>query len=489
MTIHDRTSKAENQQQDSPKRCFPRREFLGRSIVLGGTAGLAAWTRVAGSATRSTGLEIGHGVVDTTPPVGIEMAGFHRSPGNERRITGIRKSTAARALLLKHGSEQAVIVSLDICGVSREFAAGLQRSVAERVDVPAANVRISATHTHSMPTFKYFRQWGAISPEYMAQVHRQVVQAVEMAKDDLAPGELHFGRAGVLGGNFNRTTSNWKTDEQFGQDSDDSERWLDTTVGVLLFERQGKPSLAWYHFSAHPVCYTDDNAGPDWPGLVDEMLRGRDKLQPSFLQGHCGDVNPGDGKPWLGVPEKVAEAVYAGVRQAIQRAKPVKIDSLAVRNAQVPLPLDVSLFKARLEQYQKDPAKCNSGNYVDARFAADWATSAAKWDPRQTSLAVPVSTLQLGGIGMLFHPAELYSCYGLIIQRDSPTDHTLVVGYSDDLIGYLPDPAAYEAGEYAALTVPGILDLPPFTPQAGRDFTTASLKLLECHADHSAYAQ
>ena len=47
-----------------------------------------------------------------------------------------------------------------------------------------------------------------------------------------------------------------------------------------------------------------------------------------------------------------------------------------------------------------------------------------------------------------------------------------------NLLDYLPDPNAYQSGEYAALTVPGILDLPPFTPQAGRAFTEAALKLL-----------
>lgn len=84
----------------------------------------------------------------------------------------------------------------------------------------------------------------------------------------------------------------------------------------------------------------------------------------------------------------------------------------------------------------------------------------------------------MGSVGLLFHPGELYSYYGLAIQRDSPCPTTLVVGYTDDIVGYLPDPNAYTAGEYAALTVPGILDLPPFTPQAAQRFAEQALKLL-----------
>jgi neutral ceramidase len=87
--------------------------------------------------------------------------------------------------------------------------------------------------------------------------------------------------------------------------------------------------------------------------------------------------------------------------------------------------------------------------------------------------------MRLGDVGFVFHPAELYSCYGLTIRRDSPLPDTLVVGYTDHIIGYLPDPNAYKAGEYSAMTVPKILDFPPFTPTAAREMTAAALEMLK----------
>jgi hypothetical protein len=456
-----------------------RRKFLGNTIKIGTIAGLGLWTRFCHSSPSASLIEVGEGVVDTTPPLGIEMAGFHRQPGNERRITGIRQPTAARALVLKHHDAIAAIVSLDICAVSEEMAARVAERVAGCVPIPAANVRIVATHTHSMPTFRYFRQWGAISPQYQADVENRIVQAVEKAWADLAPGEVLFGRSPVKDGNFNRTTSSWKTEEQFKADSTDEGRWLDTALGALLFQRSGgKRNLLWYHFSAHPVCYTDGNAGPDWPGLVTDMTRSRNNLQPSFLQGHCGDVNPGSGKPWLGVPENVAEAVHAGIEGSLETAQQVKVDALRLGGGRIDLPLDVELLQTQLAQYQQDPTQCTSGQWVDARFAADWAKSAANWAMNQTTLPITVPVIRLGTAGLVFHPAELYSYYGLAIQRDSPLDHTLVVAYTDGLIGYLPDPNAYKAGEYAATTVPKILDLPPFRPEAAGVFASGAVKLM-----------
>ena len=80
---------------------------------------------------------------------------------------------------------------------------------------------------------------------------------------------------------------------------------------------------------------------------------------------------------------------------------------------------------------------------------------------------------------MLFHGAELYSYYGLKIRLDSPFPATLAVGYTDDLIGYLPDSNAYKAREYAAIVVPKILDFAPFTPHAAVEFTAAATAMLK----------
>ena len=89
-----------------------------------------------------------------------------------------------------------------------------------------------------------------------------------------------------------------------------------------------------------------------------------------------------------------------------------------------------------------------------------------------------ISAMQIGDVGLAFHPSELYSYYGLAIQRSSPLPETIVVGYTDGLIGYLTDPAAYRNGEYAALTVPKILDIPPFTPTAAAALTAAVVQLI-----------
>ncbi len=457
-----------------------RRLFLGKTVGAGVASAMSLPGRSGLAAAQVPELEAGEGVVDTTPPLGIEMAGFHRPAGKERRIAGIRRPAAARAIVLRLGDARAAIVSLDICSVSRKMTARVQTTVAQKLGIPAANIRICATHTHSMPTFRYFRQWGAISPVYMASVERKIVRAVELASTDLAPAVLHMGKSPAPGASNNRTTKTWKNDDQFTDDSTDADRWLDTMVQVLHFERgDGKRNLLWYHFTAHPVCYRDDKAGPDWPGLVDELIRAKHKLAPSYLQGHAGDVNAGDATHWIGSAENTAQPVAAAIGRAIDSAQRVKTDELRVQTQQLPLPFDMQLFAKWLDAYRQDPSKCNAGPWVDAGFAEEWFRKSVNRDMSQKHTRVPLSAMRLGDLGLVFHPAELYSCYGLTIQRDSPLTDTLVMGYADDTIGYLPDPHAFKAGEYSAITVPKVLDLPPFLPTAGRTLTEGAVAMLK----------
>ena len=293
--------------------CAGRRRFVASTAAALGVAALPGYVTAE---DRGDKLSIGHAEVDITPPLGIELAGFHKPVGQERVIKGIRQAAAVRALVLQVGDVRAAVVSLEVLGLSAEYARGLQKRIAAETGIPAEHIRICATHTHSMPTFVYLRQWGAIPEKYRADTADNVVRAVRMAKEDVAPAALHVGKANVVGGNFNRTTGSWKTDIEFTAESTDAERWLDTELHVLRLERSGKPDVLWYHFACHPVCYGDGEAGPDWVGLVANQVREKHGITPAYLQGHAGDVNPGDGKKWIGDAEPTAQAILKGIDAA-----------------------------------------------------------------------------------------------------------------------------------------------------------------------------
>lgn len=452
-----------------------RRRFLkvGGALACGLTSLKMSW------GGQEPVLEAGEGIADITPPIGIELGGFHRPPGQERRVRGIRQPTCVRALALRTAQSQVIICSLEVVAFGDAFARRVAQKIADKTGVAAEHVRLTATHTHSMPGFCFMRQWGAIPEDFMRMVEERTVEAACQAVADLSPAELLIGTSVAVGGSHNRTTKTFKTEDQFDASATDDDRWLDRVIHVLLFPRKGKRTLCWYHFSAHAVCYADEMAGPDWPGEVAARLREEEKLDPGFFPGHCGDVNPGDGSDWRGEIKQTVSAIYPALKKALANVSPVRHLPLCSLRANIGLPYDIDLFQNWLRTYRESPEKCTSGEWVDAGFAEDWYRGNINRDLTQKELSITLSALCLGDVAMIFHPAELYSCYGLTIRRDSPFPHTIVVGYTDGFIGYLPDPKAYQTREYAATVVPKILDYPPFQPIAARIMTAIAVELLK----------
>jgi neutral ceramidase len=422
-------------------------------------------------------FEVGEGIAVITPPLGVELAGFHKPPGQERVVTGIRQPSSAQALVMKTARDRGAIISLDVLGFSKDFARRLQKRVARQTSVPEKNVRVCATHTHSAPSLMPLLQWGGVSKAYNDLVEERAAEAVARAEKDLAPADLYIGKERVAGGNYNRTTKTWKTDKEFTKGSTDQERWLDTMLHALYFQREPpRHSIVWYQFSAHPVCYADGLAGPDWPGLVASKMEARDGLTPAYLQGHCGDVNPGESG--RGEAEKVSEAVYAALHHAVGHSQHVPFERIQFATKTHALEFDLDLFSRQVDEYRKDPSACMKGEWVDAGFARAWFEQASKWNMRHKTYAAPISAMRFGDLVLVFHPSELYSVYGLTIRRDSPFEHTVVIGYADDMVGYITDPAGYKNREYAAIVVPKLIGLPPFKPDTGTKLTASLLELL-----------
>lgn len=420
------------------------------------------------AAQDAPALLAGEGVVDISPPLGTALGGFrYRDPKQPRVTTGIHYPPELRALVLKRGDETAVILSIDMLNVSFAWVKKVQEAVEAEAKIPARGVRVCATHAHSMPSIAFNRHWGNNHPDYEASVARAAVKAVRLGQQDLSPARLFAGRASAPEASRNRTAKEGvKSDREFDAGSTDADRWIDTVVQVLQFRREGRPDLLWYNFAAHPITYGSSGlAGPDWPSEVHKALKAQKGWSPSFLQGHIGDINPMS-------REQTASKVTAAILKAVEEAREVAVTTLRTDTQDVRLPLDIPAFRKQIEKAQAAAGK------LDA-FQQDWLDSfASRYDMAKTELPVTLAALRLGDVGLLFHPAELYTYYGLAIQRDSPLKQTLVVGYADGYVGYLPDPKAYEKGEYAAVMVPTILNFPQFTPAAARDMTRAAGELL-----------
>ncbi len=89
-----------------------------------------------------------------TPDLGCPLAGFDARKGV---ATGVHDDLYSRALVFDDGATKVALVSIDVLGVSREFADGVRAAIERRTGIPAAQYRafcdshsLRACHSESL---------------------------------------------------------------------------------------------------------------------------------------------------------------------------------------------------------------------------------------------------------------------------------------------------------------------------------------------------
>ena len=108
-------------------------------------AALTIWAAVP----QEAALQVGLAEIDITPPVGYRMDGYFY----ERLNTGQRDPLKAKALVFQQGATRAALVVCDVIGVPLTLSTEVRTLAAARTGIPAANIAVTATHSHTGPLF------------------------------------------------------------------------------------------------------------------------------------------------------------------------------------------------------------------------------------------------------------------------------------------------------------------------------------------------
>ena len=117
---------------------------------------------------QNTSLRAGAAKVDVTPAP-------NELPKN---YDGILDHLYSRAIVLENGNASAALISVDAGAVPDAIWKGVSEQVEKTLGIPARNVLLTATHTHSVP--------GQTGPDYI----RKITESVRMARERLAPPAL-----------------------------------------------------------------------------------------------------------------------------------------------------------------------------------------------------------------------------------------------------------------------------------------------------------
>jgi len=232
-------------------------------------------------------IKAGAAAVDITPKDSQFLFGY---PHVERYSTGVHDPLLSSALFLSDGKTELMIIANDIVSVSKESVACIRRRILEKTGVPAKNIMISATHTHSGPiTVDYISNVNdPVVPkadrQYIRFMEDGMVKAAVEAFNNAAPAELGLAIADSSGVGTNRHDPAGPSDMQ---------------MPVLITRSiQSKKYIACMLVcSMHPTVLHEDSTliSGDFPGMARQILQkeylGKD-CQVIYHTGPSGNQSP-----------------------------------------------------------------------------------------------------------------------------------------------------------------------------------------------------
>jgi hypothetical protein len=426
-----------------------------------------------------TTLQAGAARRVVNPPLGTGKAGL-RLFGDP--IQAIESDLTATALVLAGEGTKLVLLALDLCAMSMAEAGRLREHVAAAVGTPVSHVLLNLSHNHSSPALPEFMamtdtpEEAALRQRYERELDQRLVEAVVEADARLGPARIGSGwgesRIGV-----------YRRELREGRDvlGEVPGHPIDPSVGVVrVDDLDGRPIAILFRYSAHPVTVGGRStvASTDYPGPAREVLERSLGGLALFLQGCGGNVNPAVGIGWeidcsdtknrVGLElGGAALAIAAGIRtdrRAGERRQlgniphilftpwePVEDDGrlvlaaaedvLTLEFAELPSLDEASAIHSHwlhvLEERRTGDVQ--SWELRAAQKYEHWARALlAAVEHGHPMCELRVQALRVGDLAIAAMNVEPFFETGIAIQARSPFADTLVLGYTNGLVSYLP---------------------------------------------------
>ena len=179
--------------------------------TTGWLVSLLMWGAIA--AAQDAPFQVGFAEIDITPPPGYRMDGYFY----ERLNTGVRDPLKAKAAVFRQGGTRGALVVCDLIGVPQTLTNEVRALASARTGIPAANIAITATHSHTGPLFageraRLFSERAAAkfgkdplaAVKYPETLRDRLVEVIAAASGMVAPAAMELARSDEDRVSFNR---------------------------------------------------------------------------------------------------------------------------------------------------------------------------------------------------------------------------------------------------------------------------------------------
>ena len=395
----------------------------------------------------------GCAAVTITPEDPVWMAGY---AFRDHPMEGVRQDIRAKALALEDASgHKGVVVTIDMLSIPKDFSDALREEVSRRYGLDRSQVILNVSHTHSGPVIgralRYIypmgpEDWEAVDA-YTRRLYGKLLDLIGASLKDCEPVRISSG-----GGLARFATNRRNNVENALTPLMERKGPHDYSVPVLKVERpDGTLKAVLFGYACHNTVLSDYFIGGDYAGVAQEQLQ---QLYPGalalFFQGAGGDQNPMPRRD-VSYAVQFGKELCAAVEQVLSTQMVPLEATLDTRYSEVMLPLeDPPGFEELSEQ--------GKGKDYQARWARGMLQEGQQ-GPFISAYPYPIQFWQagsqkvfaLGGELVCDYAAKLKSCYGSDI---------FVMGYCNDVMGYIPSPEIWDEGRYEGAVAHKVYALP-----------------------------
>lgn len=367
-------------------------------------------------------LMVGFARERITPDRPVHMAGYGYRNGLS---LGVHDDLYANAVALSNGIETVLILTTDLVSFDLEGNNELKGAIRAATGLAQESIITNTSHTHAGPMVvrNAYQPFEAV---YFGLLLVTCAQAARQALATLSSATLHVGAAPLDIGKNRR----FRTSEGAVSMIPNPAGQTLPEVTVWRLQRACGEDVVLWTAPIHGVVMHEDNLliSAEWMGAaVRDVETAQPSLKAVFLQGCCGDQNPYRELNAFDQVDAIGRTAGQAIRTALNGSREVAALPLANRYSEVSLAVDQ-------DKLPPEPALIPDGPRPQR--------------PPRDHQYLPLHGLRLGDallVGMAGEPFVEYAYFGRSV---SPAASTMILGYTDSTINYLPTAQAYREGGY-----------------------------------------
>lgn len=408
-------------------------------------------------------LVAGAAETDITPQQVMHLAGY---PFVSRNSTGTHDPLLSTALYINDGVKPVIFIGNDLIFVGKNSVNRVRNEVARKTGIAAANIMISATHTHSGPVTVRFAAGShdALLPEpdpfYLQQMEAGMVAAACEAVKQAVPASIGLAVADATGIGTNRR---------------DRDGVCDLDVPVLVIKAEDRIIALMLICNMHPTVLHEDSTlySGDFPGIARRVLQ--NELLPArcpvlYHTGACGNQSPRyvtRGNTFAEAERLgriLAKAVHTALGQ-IQYSGDISIgvnrELVSLPQKKFPCKEEAAKFVnekkqelVRLKGQEKSrheirTAEVNWFGAVELAHLGELSRTNQLQPVYNACLPAEIQVIRIGAWYFVAWPGEIFIEYAMQLKQQHPNVFVITMA-NGELQGYIVTKEAAEQGGYEA---------------------------------------